>query len=81
MASVITCIVLEGIMIHEISQRKISIIYGLTYMWNLKKSYKTHTQKSHSYRLAVARDRGKRVVKMGKGGQKANFQLFYLLQS
>ena len=72
MASVITCIVLEGIMIHEISQRKISIIYGLTYMWNLKKSYKTHT---------VARDRGKRVVKMGKGGQKANFQLFYLLQS
>lgn len=49
-------------------------------MWNLKKSHKKQTQKSHRYRLAVARDGGRRVGKMGKGGQKANFQLFYLLQ-
>ena len=45
MASVITCIVLEGIMIQEISQRKISILYDLTYMWNLKKiPQNTHTK-------------------------------------
>ena len=46
MASVITCIVLEGIMIQEISQRKISILYDLTYMWNLKKNPTKHTHKN-----------------------------------
>ena len=32
-------------MIQEISQRKISILYDLTYMWNLKKiPQNTHTK-------------------------------------
>ena len=50
---------LEGIMLSEISQTKEDILYGRTYMWNLKKKEKkSHTHKTETRKLVVSGEVG-----------------------
>ena len=49
---------LEGIMLSEISQTKEDILYGRTYMWNLKKKKKSHTHKTETRKLVVSGEVG-----------------------
>ena len=54
--------ILEGIMLSEIIREKIQILYGLTYMWNLKITDLRGTES----RLMVTQGQGSKSWKWGK---------------
>ena len=50
---------LQGIILSEVRQRQIPILYDITYMWNLKKKKKDETKAvGTERRLMVARGSG-----------------------